>query len=281
MAKSVKLIVGCLLVMLASVVPPAAASVKHPTGDFAGFNYCPTEVATVELCVAASETGQFQLGKLTLPITHPLTLQFGLHENRSGALEAVLPGGGKGFVMPPAEVPGGVAAFGPGFARGLCNTLTTTSMCTVTGSAELVGLPKVNSTALIFEEGIALEVPLRLVIHNALLGEHCDIGSSEVPVLLRLTTGTTSPPLPNKPVKGSSGQLSFSDEGNLLTFTGNVLMDNAFKVPAVEGCGGAFGFLVETQFDSSVGLPAPAGHNSVRLEGDMQEALASAVRESE
>jgi len=50
----------------------------------------------------------------------------------------------------------------------------------------------------------ALEVRLE----NPFLGNSCYIGSNAHPVVIEFTSGTTSPPAPNKPINGKSDWVS-------------------------------------------------------------------------
>ena len=95
------------------------------------------------------------------------------------------------------------------------------------------------------EEGTALKLPVKVHLENPLLGSECYIGSSAEPVTLNLTTGTTSPPEPNKPITGKLGRIeAHVYEGvTYLEITENTLVENAFAVPTATGCGGIFSFL--------------------------------------
>ena len=95
---------------------------------------------------------------------------------------------------------------------------------------------------------------------------------------LKLTTGTTSPPAPNKPIKGVIGEEKFNEEGTILTITGNSLADNAFAAPEANGCGGIVSFLLDPIINADMGLPSPAGYNTAILNGVLQSVNAKAVR---
>jgi hypothetical protein len=101
-----------------------------------------------------------------------------------------------------------------------------------------------------------------------------------------LTTGTTSPPLPNKPIKGSRGEIEFKDEGQLLIDKKNSLVNNSFAAPEAEGCGsqilfGLFTGLIDSAVDSEIGLPSEAGHNTAILNGSQEIGGVEAVKASE
>jgi hypothetical protein len=290
MRKYMRLVGLAGFLLLTVLIAPAGASptVKHPTGDYAVFNNCPTEVPGVELCMTGTDTGEIQLGKVSMPITQPTEIQAGLHENSAtGQLEVIPAANGESFAMPPEEVPGGIFAladskYGPfGFLRYICKTFPQDELCKLTGTAELVGLPKINTAAVIFEEGVGLEVPLRVHLNNPLLGNRCYIGSPSTPIVMRFTTGTTSPPPPNVPIKGSAGSLEIKDEGSFLSLSNDILVDNTFAAPEAEGCGGFASPIVDRVIDRAVGLPSPAGKNTAKLQGTLYLAVASAVTASE
>jgi hypothetical protein len=116
-----------------------------------------------------------------------------------------------------------------------------------------------------------------------LLGEGCYIGSEAHPIQLHLTTGTTSPPAPNKPIKGKLGTLLEEEEKGqaLVVDSGNTLVDNAWSAPTAEGCGGFFSFLINPIVNSKLGLPSAAGHNTAVLSGTLKTATEEAVLASE
>jgi len=112
-------------------------------------------------------------------------------------------------------------------------------------------------------------LPVRLRLINALLGVTCLLGSSSTPLVLRPTTGTTSPPPPNTPITGDPGVIDFVPDPNgfqaaVLSFTGARLVDNSFGVPGATGCGllGSLNGLVNKAFGLSQAGP---GHNTAIL----------------
>jgi len=125
-----------------------------------------------------------------------------------------------------------------------------------------------------------LTLPLKIHLENPLLGSGCYIGSNAHPVVIEFTSGTTSPPAPNKPITGKPGENKFS-AGGVLTNTGNELVNNSYAAPGAEGCGGIFSFLIDPILDSKLGLPSAAGHNTAILRGTLQAASAEAVTASE
>jgi hypothetical protein len=140
-----------------------------------------------------------------------------------------------------------------------------------------------NLAALAEETGTAVTLPTRSHLKNPLLGESCYIGSEAHPIQLHLTVGTTSPPEPNKPIKGKLGTPTSEIEKGFesINISENTLVDNAFSVPVAEGCGGFFSFLLDPIINGKLGLPSASGHNTAILNGSLNSAEVEAVLESE
>ncbi|HEY2767586.1 MAG TPA: hypothetical protein VGI76_04980 [Solirubrobacteraceae bacterium] len=230
-----------------------------PTGEYSQFTHCPLEAAGVNECVYGEvPSGEIVLNKIKIPIAHTIALQggqvvTGTEETFVNATE------GATLSKTAEEVPGGFGS----------------SPLTVT--LELVGSVTLSRTKLAAGEGTALKLPVRAHLKNMFLTETCFIGSSAKPITLNLTTGTTSPPEPNKPIKGSPGTFESKEAGKLLIYKNDALVENAFSVPTAEGCGTLATPLINSQF----GLPAAAGFNTVVFKGTTKFANAGAVHESE
>ena len=97
------------------------------------------------------------------------------------------------------------------------------------------------------------------------LGSSCFIG----PIALNLTTGTTSPPLPNLPITG----VPYDADAGTAT-----LVNNSFNVPGATGCG-LFG-VANSSINTELGLPAAAGKNTARLVGVVNPPIGKGVRAS-
>jgi len=272
------------LLVLALAAPAMAA----PKGDFAVFAQCPLKNPAVNLCVfVQSSGGEFTIGTKTVPVNKTITLQGGsILNEETGAETFVAAANGETLSKTPLTVPGGL--FGikapeswSKEAQEWFNKLINEGFTGVTATAELVGNPGISRTNLLFQEGVALSLPVRLHLNNAILGKECFIGSKSNPITFNLTTGTTSPPAPNKPITGTVGEIEFKDEFQLVVIKGNKVVDNAFSAPGAEGCGEGFSFIVDPLVDSLLGVPAAAGHNTAILEGSLQNATAEAVKNSE
>lgn len=289
-----KLIAGGLTGVLAALVlaSSAFASAHHPKGEFAAFGECPLNRATITDCVlSVSNGGFFTVGKKTVPLVNPVTLQGGFE----GSGEAVkFYGAEEGETLSKTKqpVPGGLLGitaptWWPKFIQDWFNNLINEGFTGVNAIVELTGPSKgltnikLSTENLLFEEGTALGLPVKIKLENAILGSNCYIGSESKPVQIDFTSGTTSPPKPNEPIKGSAGTFSANEAFTLLTFSGGKLVNNSFAAPAASGCGGIFSFLVDPLVNSILGLPSAAGTNTAILEGKLQDAAAFAVKASE
>ena len=269
-------------VLALGMAPQALAG--NPTGGYAVFTQCPVNNKSVELCVYANTTsGEFTIGKITVPIKNAITLQGGLTETEAFVGAA----NGETLSKTPQKVPGGLAGLikcneiGNTLERIVCEIIFENKVTGVNETTELAGTPVLNKGNLIGEEGTALALPVRVHLENPLLGNDCYIGSTSNPVTINFTTGTTKPPSPNKPIKGFKGEPEFKEGVAALFLNNGTLVENAFAAPTVEGCGGLLSFLLDPIIDGKLGLPSTAGHNTAILKGDLAVANAEAVKASE
>ena len=123
-------------------------------------------------------------------------------------------------------------------------------------------------------------LPIKVKLENPLLGESCYVGSDSEPITLHLTTGTTSPPPPNKPLSGNPGKATFNEALTIITINGTSLVDNSFSAPGAEGCGGALSGLLDTVVDLQAGLPSAAGNNTAILNGSLAETVPKFVKKA-
>jgi hypothetical protein len=258
----------------------ATAATAH-TGAWSRFNNCPSKTAGVYKCLqSVTSGGAIILGKKTVPIVNPVTLQGGLSEsyekNEEFYQHFYAASNGETLTKTPQPVPGGLS--------GLVNCKEIT-LSWLRSSCEAVfenGLTGVNSTLelarpaseivvseghLATEFGLAVQLPVRVHLENPLLGSSCYIGSSSSPIIWNLTTGTTSPPAPNKPIKGSAGEAKFIENEEILEFSNASLVDNAWSAPGASGCGGfPAEYILDPIINASVGVPSAAGKNTAKLE---------------
>jgi hypothetical protein len=239
----------------ASGVSPALAN-KAFKEEFLRFSDCPLKTAS--FCLYSSTTsGEFKIGLKTVPIDKTLVLQGGILFSLEE--QSLIPAA-DGNTLPrvPLEVPGGLLGI-----AGLGGEVTATAE--IAGPSSGV---KLNASNLATAKGTAVTLPLKVKLDNPVLGEECYIGTDAEPIVLHLTTGTTSPPFPNQSISGQNGRLANKAKGDIAGFEGSSLVDNSFAVPGASGCGGSLSPVIDLAVDADVGLPAPAGTNTAVMNGD-------------
>jgi len=271
-----------LLVVVACAASFGALGVSSamatPKGEFAVFSKCPLGTPRLAAClVARTESGEVKLGNTTVPITNTQTLQAGLININEFEQEVVDPS----LTKTAQTVPGGLLGIkcseitGEFFIekelRKLCEKLFNNKAETVYATTELAGTVGINQIALALEEGVALDLPVKVKLENTLLGPECYVGSSTEPVNLELTTG------PSGTLKGKKGSTLSKAHGKILQISNTSLVDSAFTAPKANGCG--FG-LLDGLIDSKLGLPATTGNLAV-LNGTEEIANSEFVEESE
>ena len=289
------LVAGVTLVVPAGALGAAAPAVAN----FAQFAQCPTSAPGVEYCQFAQTTsGEFAIGKTKVPIEKKtITLQGGAIPIGEGSYALFPAKNGESISKTELNVPGGLAGLvnckeitGKGLIeigeRLACEAIFENSLTGVTATTELVANehnPAILDPGAIFAEtGTALTLPVRVHLKNPLLGNNCYIGSEASPIQLHLTSGTTSPPPPNKPIKGNRGEVS-AEEEVIAVLSNNTLVDNAYSVPTTEGCGefNFFGLIFKGYLDSLVNgklaLPSSAGNNTAVLSGTLKIVSAKEV----
>jgi hypothetical protein len=291
-AKHTVVAVCALAVSLACLVAvaPALAVEHHPKGAYEKFKDCPLSNPATELCLfAQTESGEVVIGKKAVPIVKTITLQGGLHEVSEEHLEFIGAEDGNTLTKAPQPVPGGLLgivapSFLPKFLQESFNEFINKGITGVTATTELAGPASsigVNLNHLVEGEGVALSLPVKIKLDNPFLGSNCHVGSNAHPIIIELTTGTTSPPPPNKPISGNVGEVKFEEEFTIVKIAHNSLVNNSFAAPVAEGCGGIFSFLIDPAVDSQLELPSAAGKNTAILNGTLNEGVAEAVKASE
>jgi hypothetical protein len=279
------------LTLALALAMPAWASANHPTGAYAPFAGCPLS-SDANLCMVSDVTGgEVVVGKRVVPIGKTIELQGGLNtETGTGEIEFVGAEEGKTLTKVALPVPGGLLSLVtpvllPGVLQESVESLVHGGLSAVTATLELAAPPsdiKLSASNLLDREATALQLPVKVRLGNPFLGSNCYVGSEAHPIVLNLTTGTTSPPAPNKPIKGGWRTLAALEGASIITLGGTVLVDNAWAAPVASGCGGAFSSVVDPVIDAQLGLPSAAGHNTAILSaGTLELAAAEAVRLSE
>jgi hypothetical protein len=272
-----RLLLACV-VMAAMLVPASSASAAL-TGEYAKFSKCPLSNPAVEICVYANSTsGEFKMGNKAVPLVNPQVLQGGAElvegEEILGPINFIGAVNGEVLTKSPQPVPGGLLgvtapSWWPQFLRDLFNETINNGFTGVTATVELAGPPsaiKLSILNTLTTKGTALSMPVKVKLGNPFLGSNCYIGSNSSPIQLKLTSGTTAPPPPNTPIKGSPGTLA-EPAPSVIATVNNKLVDNSFAAPGANGCGGLFSFLIDPFVESIVGVPSAAGTNTAILEG--------------
>lgn len=263
---------------------PAAAKL---TGEFERFQFCPYKTAEVNRCLYSVTTGgEVKLGKKAVPIEKQVVLQGGFAKPVEEFSKFFAATNGITLSKAPQKVPGGLAgivpdASSPFLVKVLIKFFFENELTGLSSTLELAQSAseiRVSENHLAEMEGIALKMPVKVRLENPFLGKSCYVGSSTSPIKWELTTGTTSPPKPNEPIKGTAGKVSFHEEGEILRLTGAELVDNSWSAPGATGCGGIISFLVNPIINSQLGTTT-AGNNTARLINTIDESLAAAVLE--
>jgi len=241
---------------LGALAAPAATATSVPEVGYERFTGCPHpgEMVTISICFdEVFENGELKLGNISIPISTPFTLSGGqtpagsFHFNGFGGLELVK-----------QKVPGGIIGF--------------TGLPWLAGSLPPQDLVLYAQIELAGNPGDQLADPATLPIKvrfiNPVLGTKCYVGSNANPIHLNLTTGTTNPPAPAKPITGKAGEAS-STEGSIERIAGGTHVDNSFAVPGANGCVlTLFGYLpisLNGPINTQSALPSAAGKNQAIL----------------
>ena len=290
-----------LAAALSGVVAVSDAVAGTPSGPYVMFQYCPYTNPNVASCVySVTSSGTLSIGNTSLPITQPIVLQGGLADLGPGPLYDAV--GAPTLIAPAANVPGGLLGIAnpapdwPGPLWTLFWTIVGT-VNNVSATMELVGTTQTNFGNALNpptdgSDPTAVRLAARVHLQNPFLGDTCYIGSAANPIVIQLQTGTTNPPLPNKPISGNPGTLNFifTDPVNYIGYLeedGISLVDNSFAVPGASGCGNvALGLpiitpvletLVSAAVNLKVGLPSAGGKNTAILNGTTSIAAAAYV----
>jgi hypothetical protein len=263
-----------------AVMAVGAASASAHTGEWAAFNNCPSTNPSAFKCLhSLTNGGSVKLGKKVVPIVNPVTLEGGLTEEsyeegpEEGFSRMIAAANGQTLSKTPQPVPGGLAGLvnckeiSNFLVRIGCEAVFENGLTGVNATLELARPAseiRVSQRNLVFEEGIALEMPVKVHLENPLLGSACYVGSSSAPLPWKLTTGATESPTP---IKGKGGELTFTEEAQILHVKGSALVDNTWAAPHASGCGGPIvELIIDPIIDGQVGLPAAAGVNEAKLE---------------
>ena len=244
-------LVVAMVTALALMVGGGTAQAVFP--DFTG---CTSRTPETGVCLDIQQrSGNLRIKEFNVPLHETLEIRGTLIPNGTERPLFQPPAGTTGFIGRTERVPGGLLGIEwiPG--------------STVLAITELAGSP--SAIRLDFNDfGVRIPVKVRLV--NLLLGMDCHIGTNSRPVMLNLTTGTTSPPAPNRPISGRIGTASEIPGGLLIL--GNTHVENSFSVPGATECGLGLG-LINSLVNARLKLPSAAGNNSAELNSDIALAV--------
>lgn len=276
--------------------------------DYAQFARCPLGEPATDLCLySRASGGELTVGAKTIPLTRPVVFQGGVHVSENGRREIVgerfiEPTRGPAFSLASEPVPGGLrgaldqnllpGALRARLRRYLAGAPADNELTIAIELARPANTIDLDIQNLIERSGIALTLPVKVRLENPFLRSSCHaganagppnagplyIGSDAHPIVLALTTGTTHPPPPNRPIRGRVAHTSVKDEYNFTAIGASSFVNNSFAAPAVHGCAGAQGLALERALDAGLDLPAPAGVNTAILRGAVSDANAPAVR---
>jgi hypothetical protein len=251
-----------------------------PRGVYAGYTNCPlknplmhevdaTSGSGLAACVLGQATGgSITIGKITTPVTSPVTVQFGIYVPPEAPSQFPTP------VVPPLSGTSAILSTGPDLIPG---NLTTILGCPSTNStvqnicSQAAANPADNQVYAQAEEVGNLSdftlftwaQPVKFVLENPLLGSSCSIGTDAFPVVLH----------PQLSVGPGGGLTQIPDPGGnpfveQLVINGAIASDTTFTAPGVTGCGpgGANNVFVDEALDAGAGVPSAAG-NSLTLNG--------------
>jgi hypothetical protein len=282
-----------LLLTAVAVLGLTASAQAKLTGNYTKFAQCPYNNEELLKCIySVTTSGEVVLGSKTVPIVNPVILQGGYGEaieEKEGAEFAKFYAASNGITLSKAAqpVPGGLAgiinckAISDFFLRISCELTFENGLTGLNSTLELAKPAsdiRISENNLGGETGTAMQLPVKVHLENPFLGSGCYVGSSGSPLTWKLSTGTTAPPAPNKPITGSPGEGEFLEEGRILVLKNSKLVDNSWSAPGATGCGGfPAELLLNPIINAAAGVPAAAGKNTAILKGTLNVASAFAV----
>lgn len=260
-ARLTAVVAGALSAM--AMLSPAAQAAEELNPGYEQFAGCPnpfTENEKIVTCLRSVITGgNFKMGSKDVPIEKPITLTGGV-ENELKNFSYNSEGG---LTKVKQTVPGGV--IGLTGLDWLINFLNVEQL-KLYAVTELAGTPTftdLNNTTL----------PIKVHLINPVLGESCYVGSNAKPITLNLTTGTTSPPAPNKPITGKPAKTGVDPVLEIFFAKEGIFVDNSFAAPGASGCVLQLGIIplnIDALINVASGLPSAAGNNETKQNFELE-----------
>lgn len=250
---------------------------------------------SVAACVAGDATsGTLTVGNITTPIVRPVNVQFGFftppNASFGGDNTAGIVNYAGGILPPPAGLSAMLSTRPDLIPESLLTALgcpgTTPVVQNICEKAKYYGGRYLDVYGLAQSAGqltnfgvLSWTQRIKIKLINPLLGNNCYIGSDNNPIVV-------NPQLSVAP----GGQLIEETDPNpakhpdtfVLDITKATASDTTFTAPAVTGCGpgGLNNIYVDEAIDTSAGLPAASGVNSLSLTGAFGIAATTAGEDS-
>jgi hypothetical protein len=257
-----KILVAAALTALASMaILASVAQAAKPAAPYQDFAGCPSQAENpfVASCLKYTfGSGEISIGSREIPVTNPIVLRGGYEQITGDFIHNA-----EGGIVPVKQtVPGGLV--GMTGRPWLDQYLKSKEQLKLYATVELAGNPGSVSEPV-------FNLPIKVHLENPVLGNNCYVGSTANPINLNLTTGTTNPPAPNKPITGQDpGELEFEAQREEVetSLTPGTYVDNSYAAPGASGCQikvGQYVYPINEQVDAAYHLPSAAGKNTTSL----------------
>jgi hypothetical protein len=282
--------IGLALVSLASAISTAASFIEPGiTGNWSDFANCPAATIVVlpgALCEHSYTTsGVVQIGHSNSPISIPGDT-FDLGVSSSGGEGSAIAPLHEIFAGPAQPVPGGL--LGVVGNQQLTDVSARLEWAVSVAPRSIFGSSEEGCTganALVTFNycralsGVGTAATLRVKFHliSPFLSANCYIGSAASPVVISLTSGTSSPPPSGHSIHGQSTEFVRFMAGLRQQAIGLTLVNNSFSVPEATGCSTSNGDLINASIDKKLGLPSPPGQNAISINAVAEQVPASEV----
>jgi len=271
-------------------------------GHYTQWSECQTEKVAACLNATSIKGSTLQIGGVQIALKKPITLQGGINqhylepvENGAGGDDGELEEGVadtfegakvssntlkqvaepaprlEGLIEPAQLSEEERAAYEKEGKRGKGKVKATIELA---APASAIGI---EENSLESGESAVLQLPVKIKWSNKFLGSSCTTGSTAEPIMLDLTTGTTSPPEGIEPLTGGLEGGALIDNGQALTFEKVTLVDNSYTAPAASGCGSNGG--ADQAIDAKLGLPSTPGQDAATINIKLGQATAAVVTE--
>lgn len=222
---------------------------------------------------------QFKAGNVSVILRNPITLRGAIGFNEEGE-EIWLGAEGAETIQavsepgPPLTKDVNTSLLSPSelnrynYYTKVAHETKTTATVELAGSASEI---EVSVEALLSEEGVAFQFPVKVHLQNPFVGSSCYVGSNEHPIVVPFTTGISGD------LQGKNGsKLTIDKSGAIITVLTDTLVNDTFSSPGVEGCGVEGG--ADEAVDSALGLPSASGNLAV-LNGTLKLTGAESAKE--